>query len=499
MVVLTEKQLTHVNFGIDNDIPLSIETLDNGKYQTKFSGNAEYLREISSANYRKTRLSGIADSLTSTLYHRSLGNMEAAENSLEVMTAKKFCRKVSRYLAQTPYDNRLKRQLLASRLAIPVEAFEANPGFYEFASKHHLYHYMRHYGHHLMVDPKTYELKILSENEWRAWGEVERVLTVPLDTPKNQPKQPWVYGPKGVQNKDMYHWKELSPYKYDDPVKWGNRWILEICACNESSPQKNGDHSWFRLKTPTGEIYSIGLYRPEKSGILDNFNEPFRIKKGHLMQPDLSEAYPCHIHTIQYEINEEIFQKIKWQCEEDKRKDEELFQAIGINCTQYVNKIAGIAGLHLPTKKRIWRFLTPKSLENVVDGIAPYIPELIKKVLNVVAAVFINIILVCLGATKNDPTVLNGGNQPVKPHISSFWDLFDPDKASLHHPHTLGWDVYHSVNKWRCQELKSLKKQLHGLLKHPSTNESESKSKISNINRRMIDILYDVPDKYKKK
>ncbi len=497
MSILTKRQLSYVQLGIDNDMPLSIEIIEGGKYRANFSGNTGYLREISSDDYRKNRLARIADSLTSTLYHTCHSSIDSAENSIEVKTAKKFYRKISKQLNRTPCVDRLQRQLLASRLAIPIKAFDANPGFYEFASDNYLYHYIRHYGHELEVHPNTYELKIMSENELVPWADVNNILATSLTTPKSQPIQPWVYGPKGIQNKDMYHWKEFTPYRYDDPDKWGKRWVLEVCTCNKSTPQKTGDHSWFRLKTPTGEIYSIGLYRPEKSGILDNFNEPFKVKKGHLMQPDLSEVYPCNIHTIQYGINEEIFEKIKCQVEEDKHKDEELFQAIGINCTQYVNKIAGMAGIHFPTKKRLWRFITPTPIEKVIDAIAPFVPEFIKKICNVVAAVFINIILICLGATKNDPTVINGGNLPVKPHISSFWEIFDPEKASLHHPHTLGWDVYRSVNKWREKELKALRKQLQKFLKHPSKEEEVIQKEISNIKKRMEEILYDVPSRYK--
>jgi hypothetical protein len=495
MDLLSTQQLSHMKFGIDNNLPVNVNCLKNGRLKVLLPGNAEYYRETTSATYRAQRIANIANSLCTTLHGTKHPSMVEAENCSAVKTAKTFCRKISKSYRKEPCVENLRRQLLASRLAIPIEAFDANAGFYEFTSKNYLYHYMRFYDHGLEVDSKTYEMKILSEGQWKTWADVRDAVTTPL--PKLQPKQPWVYGPRGVQNKDMYEWKELTPFQYDDPGKWGNQWILEICACNESTPQKTGDHSWVRLKTPEGEIYSIGLYRPDKSSFSDNIKDAFKITKGHLMQPDLSEYYPCNIHTIQYKITEEIFKKIKDQIEGDKRKDEEIFQPIGTNCTQYVNKIAALAGIRLPTKTRIWRILTPKPCEKIIDAIGTILPNLIKRICNVITAFFLNLLMVCLGGAKKDPTIINGCGQPVTPYIHSFSDLFDPEKASLHHPHTLGWKVYRSINKWRQEQLKELRKKLRELIKSSSDKEESIKKQIVTIKERIDGIPFDIPPEYK--
>ena len=39
--------------------------------------------------------------------------------------------------------------------------------------------------------------------------------------------------------------------------------------------------------------------------------------------------------------------------------------------------------------------------------------------------------------------------KPVPSHINSLRDLFDPEKASIHHPHTLGSKVIGEIKKWQ--------------------------------------------------
>lgn len=449
-VRLGEQQLLSMQKMIGDKAPFCIRQGKNG-YEVLPLGIKDRLLEFIFSSCKSDRLASIAGSLAETLKASdrciSLNN---TENGVEVRTAKLFCKTLDKKSSESPSFKLLQQELLASRLGIPSKAFSVHPDFEAFSSKNYLYNYVRPYNETLHFDEETGDLKIKYNNELTSWStipsDVRSLGDKKVQLPADQKRQPWIYGPSGIQQKDMYDWTELTPFKYEDPSQWGHRWILEICACNEETPRKTGDHSWFRLKTPTGEIYSIGLYRPEKSGFIDNFKAPLKIKKGRLMQPDLSEYYPCNIHSFEYKIDEEIFQKIKAQVEADKREDKQPFQAMENNCTQYVNKIAKIAGISLPTKKRIWKILLPKPCKRFIKGIAPHLPDLVKKICDIAAALLINLVLVCLGATASDPT------QPTKPLIASFWDLFDPEKASLHHPHTLGHKVERKIAEWRLRK-----------------------------------------------
>lgn len=64
------------------------------------------------------------------------------------------------------------------------------------------------------------------------------------------------------------------------------------------------NHSWIRLKTPTGEIYNIGLFRPE-------------------------------IVTLDEAITESDFSKLKAFIEEDKRNKSLVFKLCNNNCLLY--------------------------------------------------------------------------------------------------------------------------------------------------------------------
>jgi len=407
-------------------------------------------------SFRKNTIDSLSIQLKKSLKKLPLLQFEEIEKTVLVKITRLFLKKFKKYdLSQE--TAKLKKQLLATRLSIPTKTFKENSGLYEFASKNFLQYYLKKYGHKIEVDPISNKIKILSEGVMKQWDEIKNIAEeTPIQSPC-APSQPWKYGSKGVQNEDLYHWNELKPYIFADPSKWNHQWIFEVCTCNENSPQKNGDHSWLRLKTPTGAIYSIGLYRPGKgTGIFSNLKLPLRVKKGYLMQPDLSEFYPCNTNTLEYAINEDIFNEIKAQIEDDKATDEELFQVMGKNCTLYVNKIANIAGINLPTEKPIWRVICPKSIEKKIDAMNKYTPNIVRKVVKIVVTIFLNLLQVILGGGVVDKSLSRNRNNPIKPHINSFIDIFKESKAKIHHPHTLGERVMKEVVEWRKKEIAAL-------------------------------------------
>lgn len=351
----------------------------------------------------------------------------------------------------------LKKEFLAFKLCIPTDAFDApcNAGFMKFASSPPLERYLFEYRDTLAVDPASLEIQIRAGGRFTPWSQAKNIIA---EAPRARLQQRWMYGPNGLQNENMYDWTELKPYKKGDPATWNHQYVFEFCVCCSEEPNQTGDHSWVRLKTPEGDIYSVGIYRPGKRDWTDNYKFPFRIKKGHLMQPDVSEFWPMDIFKLPVAITRDEFLQMKKTLEEDKLHDDLTFQLFQGNCTLYAAKIASIAHIKLPTGKPAWRFIMPTGVERIVNTVSEYIPEIVLKVVRVCVACLLNLITLALGASVVDDAVsaVNPGQQA---HIASFWDMFDYDKLALHHPNTLGKETLARVSAWRQKEVTRLELQ----------------------------------------
>lgn len=491
MVSLTGDQLLFLHSAIVQDIPASVKVNEAGEYVAAAPDFFEKLQDLFSPTYRRERLDNVIKSLRETLHQTKYSSMAEAEASIAVESAKELFKQLKRKNDSPEELLSLEKQLLASRLAISLEAIEANSGFYEFASKHYLYHYMGAYGDLLREDSETHEIEIKCEGVFKKWSDLKTLVESIKQNERDKPKQPWVYGPKGLQNRDLYDWSKLEPFKQGDPKNWGEQWIFELCACSEKNPRKNLDHSWIRLYTPTGEIYSVGLYRPQKEGNLGNLETPLRIKRGYLQQPDLSEFYPCKVNGIKVKIDQKSFENIVKKIESDKKGDKETFHALDKNCTQYNNCVAKVAGLSINTKRRIWRLIVGKEAEKNIDLLAAKLPQTLVELCERITALFTNLLLVLLGATEVDKQVVDEVGEKTHSYIKSFCELFDPEKASIHHPHTLGHELYNEVEGWRKRKKEKIEDELKKL-------PQEENGEVERLSKRLQEIDYDLPKKYKK-
>lgn len=402
--------------------------------------------------YQHHQLDKIADQIAQALRQLPREEVASAQNNPAILEARRFLKDIK---FESPGITECHKQLLAMKLGISAETFNYNPGFQKFASKCHLERYLLTYKHKLEVDTTTNKISILANGVMTSWEEAQKLInTNPPPSTSKKPSLPWYYGPKGLQNEDMYQWTEFKPFTKEDPAQWGHRYIFEFCSCWAPTPGLNDSHSWLRLRTPEGDVYSVGLYRPQKRDNFDNFGFPLRLKKGHLMQPDVSEFWPWEISAIPVEITKEQFEKMKAKIEEDKRNDNLVFQLFQSNCLLYCKSVANIANIDLPTSQPVVRILTPKSLEPVTDGIANYLPNFVLKICTFVSSLFFNLLQLALGASIVDQEVreMQGGSS-YRAHIHSFWDLFRPSKACMHHPHTLSFKVRKWVAEWRAQEI----------------------------------------------
>jgi hypothetical protein len=339
----------------------------------------------------------------------------------------------------------------ATVLGISVQTYSNSDHFPEFAAKPPLERYLAEHCHELKeVDGK---LQILFDGvytDWdTVWEEYEQFEILEQDDP-GRPVIDWNYGKEGVQKKDMFSWGRLEPYKKEDPNNWGCRYVFEFCVtCTTSRLRATGDHSWFRLKDPEGNIYSVGKYLAAK--IEKGAMFPFRVKRGYLMSPDVSEYWPQTIYRLPVEITKEQFEEIIESVNEDKTNESQMvFQVFRGNCQEYVNEKAKIANIHLPTSRSIVRLIFPVFLQEVYDRLAPKLHATLLKVLHAVGSFFMNGLLAILGNGAVDKKVKEQ-NIASTPHLDAK-NIFNREKLVFHPPTYVAHQVFNEINSWRKAE-----------------------------------------------
>lgn len=434
-------------------IALSIDA--NGTPQIKPLGIFARLRHWKDAEFHQKRLSDIAALAARILKAQPCLSIHAASKDFTIHTCKKLLKHINSSHIHNSKIQELAKHITAAKLGLNSRNLDCSPGFQEFAEIYHLDRYLLDYEDKINVDSTTNEVMLRQNNQIKPWHVISNDMKQWPEL-THSPKQPWVYGPQGIQNKDMYEWTELRPYKKDDPAKWQHQYILEVCACYNPQSIKTGNHSWIRLKTPSGDIYSVGLYRPGKADWTHNLRQPLRVKAGYLMQPDVSEFWPYEIFTVDIAITEQDFLKMKETIERDKKEDNLLFQLFNNNCLLYCKKIAAVANIDLPTKETVVTVLTPKNLQHAFNKGGKYVPGFIQKIGLIVISFFINIALVFLGACNIDSNLNVKQKKRAIAHLQSIEDLFSPQKASLNHPSTLSFKTRPIIMEWRKQEINNL-------------------------------------------
>lgn len=480
----------------------AIEIGKDGRWHARKSGWISKVCHIRDEKYHNERIGRIAAILAKTLSEQPRMDMKAVENNFQANATRQFLRSLRKQTLADPRIEECRRQYLATKLGINSQVFDANPGFQSYAYDSYLERYLMGYGHALKIDQQSKKLEIMIDGTYKPWHEAYAKFQA-LPASKGTPKQSWLYGPKGVQKEDMYNWKELKPYMQGNPAEWGNQYIFEFCACCSTSPRFTGDHSWIRLKTPSGDIYSVGLYRPGKSDWTHNYRHPFRVKEGYLMQPDVSEFWPCDIFTIPVAITEAQFLKMKSVIETDKQNNDQVFQLFQNNCMLYCHKIAALGGIKLPTTEAALRMITPLKTQQKADHLMQKLPQLVGKLCNYVQAFFINVAQLILGAGKVDPKVaVKHHPKKIRPHIHSIFDIFNVSKSQLNHPFTLGQKTRKQILNWRQQETARIKAEQDKLkakiaVQTIPAEAAKIQQEINQLETAIAKVQYDLPANFR--
>lgn len=408
-------------------------------------------------SFRNERLSREAERLAASL--RAEGRLPVwdAQSTSAVLTGRSFFKQLPPIA--DPRIDACRRELLALKLGISSEVFDHNPGFEKFATDSHLERYLMEYRQHeLRISPETKKLSILANNQYVEW-EIAHEMMSRFPKHTGSPLLPWIYGPEGIQNDDMYDWAHIKPYKYANSDEWGRRYLFELVVCCGNRPHKTGDHGWLRLRTPEGEVYSVGLYRPGKRGLSDNLKFPLRIKRGHLMMPDVSEFWPGEIRSVSVHITEGQFHRMVSVIEQDKAQDQLVFQLFQANCVLWAAHVAHEAGVEVPVgESSIIRFLTPRRFEPLLDAAYRVVPRPIRTVAEKVATLGLNMLQLALGAGRVDRDVIAHNGPDVHPYFASWREVLDTKKMVLHHPSTFGNDALRWIEQWRAKRIEELQR-----------------------------------------
>lgn len=406
------------------------------------------IRHYKDASYHSERTRQITLVFTQSLLNLPRITPSEAENTPLVLAARKWLKSLSPTHQNDQISKNCSRELLAVRLGVASKVFDENPGFEQFAKKSVLYNYLSRYGHFLKVT-ENHELYILYQNEYQPWSK----LKIDECPSSPQPSQPWYYGMEGIQQRDMYNWSILEPFMRNNPEKWGSQYGIEFCTSCTDRPRQVGDHTWIRLYTSEGEIYSYGKYRPGKVSKKENYDRPFRQKKGYGQSPDVSEFWGDPIQTLFIAITEKQFNVIKRKIDKKKQRDEDVFQLFADNCTMEANRWAAKAGIYLPTEASVLYVYAPPTLKRAFKWCSDSLPHFIQKICLFVGSMIFNIIQYFLGATRIDP-VVKGYRRSIRPHLNSIWDVFRIHKANIHAPHYLSTHVRQEIEDWREKKLQ---------------------------------------------
>ncbi|RKP07058.1 hypothetical protein THASP1DRAFT_31126 [Thamnocephalis sphaerospora] len=395
----------------------------------------------------------------------------------------------------------LKSLVLAMKLGLTPDVFGKNEGFEKFVTKNHLHRYLFIQKHELTVDADGV-LYILRNGKLCAWKDIAASIRV---DPANGTLL-GQYSRHGLVEQGVYDWEVLEPFYVEQqlPPPWGNRYLFEFCSWIIDRPRMMGDHSYMRLKTPKGEWYSVGQYRPAKMGFHEQFVFPMKIKTSKFMSPDVSEYWNGSYTVLSMQITEEQFYKMKAQIEHDQVNGDHTYQLFHGNCTKYAKSIAAIAGIDLPSSIPILEALNWK-----------HTPKWAKPFLKRCWAVMFNLFGLVFGSGMIDNELKNEAKfKDVRPFIKDLHDLTNPEKTITDHPFIIGHYVLKVVERWRTEhgeelraKLEQLSLELQQLDAEPNTRsrsrdgrqarEEELRRAIQETQQELGDLPYALPERFR--
>ncbi len=291
---------------------------------------------------QKRLLEGLKN-ISSKDMHKNIDSAAIIDES-KVFLKKVLC---SRFCFFKNEQQQFSKALCAARLGVPLEALEKNPGFQQVIEKNF---FMRPiadvYKHSIEYNAQTGQLKLLMEGKVTDWKTIKEKLK---PDPQSGKVSGWSYTYEGFIPHDPSDWSELKPYMILPEKDRPPTHEIEIVTdCYREDLHDKGlqfwDHTWIRLKTPSGEVYSFGLY-PEDV-LVQSKKNMLATTKGIIKCPDRQEFLPRVLYQARsMSISEEVFHNIKKQVESKEYKQSLEYSVLGNNCTDFSIQLLKEAGV----------------------------------------------------------------------------------------------------------------------------------------------------------
>ena len=355
---------------------------------------------------------GSLDYLFNALVREKISDVQSRLSNPNLLKANTLIKKLKGHAE-------LRLAITAFKIGIPFELLSQHLDFATFSQKNAIHRYLLVYNHELKYDEN--KIWILYEGVYTDWKSISGFIVGLNGEIKGQ------YSRHGIIRVKLHEWNVLNPFIYTLPVgidkdpenistglpvlmkhDWGNRYILDICAWIIANPRLTGDHLWHRLKTPNGEVYSIGQYRPRKLRSHEQFLFPMKIKTCQFFAPDLCEFWSGPYTKLSIEISENQFFKMKGKMENDQNRQEHVYQLFDENCVDYTMSICNLAGIDFPTKLHISDILIKShALKNTKNYLwnSNLLPDFFKSIWHYSWVFIMNGISLLLGAGMIDNQV----------------------------------------------------------------------------------------------
>jgi len=386
--------------------------------------------------------------------------------------------------------SRFSDSLTAARLGLTTEQLKSAEGLSEFANKR-LYMYLARYGDTLRVNEKG-AVEIRYQGKFTPWSEIPAEIRnqdltpsnkKDLDNPWGDP-HPWPYGPNGLMKDDMDTWDTLPVMFKEDPKRWGGGYAFSIATNTGKHPDPRTDHSWIRLMTPEGDVYSVKFDQPDKMSKQKSLPDPIRVKQGKV-------RLDCHefiskrkkITEVIFATTPEGFQAMKAKVEEDHRKGILPYNLIHRNCAAYSLELARLGGVQLEAKTSFTRLALPSRVAHVLQRCFKSLPTLLQNLVHALTSLVWNLIQVWMGATKVDKKIQSMYPDYAAP-FSSLWHALTDiwHCQEMRSPWSIGYQAAEEIESLRKAKLEKLTKKLEAFA--ATGNESQvlkTQKKIDNL------------------
>jgi hypothetical protein len=225
------------------------------------------------------------------------------------------------------------------------------------------------------------QVGLLVEGKFTPWEDLSKRFVVEegkIFSTDTGVKKRWIFLSEGLVCHDPYNWKMPVPImKLEIPP---GRYLLQVVT-SHIKPENQGlidrvtdgaMHSWFRIITPDGNVYSFGMLHDRKD---INLLQPMSSIKSKMSCPDVFEAYAeKRIETTIPIEGEHVF-KIGEIIKKYSRDENVQFHYLKANCTSFLQEVltasgvGGIPNTKMTISRVIEKFIFPKAVRRIMKSI----------------------------------------------------------------------------------------------------------------------------------